>query len=249
MKRVFLVSLLLTAILHFCIASFIYGQDQKMRMWTSEPNSSGKVFKAKGYLKSVSEDCKTVILVIKGKEKVVEVERLTQEDKDYIRDFWEKCPKEGKVFVFLGKELPMSRPLYGICLGETIQDLSQVTSITKPHWQDRADEFLENYDVYYSDDLVGKMMVYTSQGCIMEIVIKLRDTSLENYKAVEKVLESKYKKEGLRFVDDQENGARVLITPIFTEYGGSIHYSYVQMADIHKEATSKYRVSKVGDRL
>ena len=73
----------------FAITSLLYAEDHEIRKWTSEKNSSGKVFSAEGYLKEITDDGKTVVLVIDGKEKKIDVSRLSREDKDYIQSLGE----------------------------------------------------------------------------------------------------------------------------------------------------------------
>ena len=134
MKRVLWVSL-------FLVAQFLtltFAQDYETRTWTSEANSSGKVFTAQGYLKEVVDNGESVILVIKGKEKKVEVKRLSSIDQKYIQRIIEKDknneispPKEGDTFSFYDKQLPVLRPVYGIYLGESINSLSQRADVTE----------------------------------------------------------------------------------------------------------------------
>ena len=79
----------------FAAASLLYAEDHEIRRWTSEKNSSGKVFSAEGYLKEVRDDGKTVILVIDGKEKKIDVSRLSSEDRDYLNDIQSSEETEG----------------------------------------------------------------------------------------------------------------------------------------------------------
>lgn len=83
MKRI------LFAVLSLCVllAAFASAEENEVRTWTSKAASSGKVFTAIGYLKSVSDDGESVVLVISGKEKTVKVDRLSESDKEYIANY------------------------------------------------------------------------------------------------------------------------------------------------------------------
>ena len=136
MKRLLLLSLFLIVL----SATFVCGEDHEIRTWTSVPTASGKVFKADGYLKEVTDDGENVILVINGKEKKVEMKRLSSSDHQYIQSIIDKkgkkedpATKEGETFTFYNKQIEVLRPVYGVHLGESIESLSlraQVTEIS-----------------------------------------------------------------------------------------------------------------------
>lgn len=189
----------------FVTASLLYAEDHEVRKWTSEKNSSGKIFSAWGYLKEITDNGRTVILVINGKEKKVDVSRLSQLDKDYLRGIQSsnkaektesETSKEGDKFTFFGSELQVLRPVCGIYLGETIQSLSKRMPVQEKEQllkdKEYLEEYVREYDVKYKDDLFEKITIETIDDRIYSIALHTRDQSAEQMYLIQDALKKKY---------------------------------------------------------
>lgn len=312
----------------FCIvllfAALASAEDPEVRTWTSKASSSGKVFTASGYLKDISDDGESVILVIDGKEKTVKIDRLSQNDKEYITYYLtervldaddsqtenpfsvdtadpaapaetfqdnqparsdtaglsapaaavqqnaniQAAPREGELFSFMGEELPVLKPIYGIYLGESIQGLSQRFSVHK-NWRQRQgrdmDDLVKEYTIKYFDDLVKSLSVCTIQDRVYSVTLDLADDSYEQCMMIHKQMKAKYgpplEDASIGFLEnhsiwfsDMEDFIYIDLSnkdqPVRIQVDAKgVYYRYAKMGELFEQRRSEFRADKVKDRF